>query len=108
MKKKIRMMKARIAYMYAKMKAEQLGKFTTKRQFVLMTDSGKLIVMGKELFYKMRRRGSMPTGITPRMLPRIAVYYTAGKHGGTMASAMPPATAKIRKQKFLEYIGKIA
>lgn len=107
MKKNFRMVKARIAYLYARMKAEQLGKFTASRQFVLMSDSGKLVVMDRTLFYKLRRRGTMPKDITPRMLPSIAVYYTAGKSGGTMEPAMPTPTAKRRKQRFLEYVSRL-
>ena len=73
----LKLLKARIAYYYAKLKAEQLNKFTGRRYFVLMTDSGKLMVMDKTIFYKLRKRGHMPRQIQPHMLQRISVYYTA-------------------------------
>lgn len=104
MKQTFRLIKAKIAYMYAKFKADQLNKVTGKRQFVLMTDNGKLVVMDKSLFYKMRKRGSMPLQITPRMLPRISVYYTAGTYKGNPSPCMADTTAAGRKQKYLRYI----
>lgn len=101
------MMKARIAYMYAKMKAEQLNKICDKRQFVLMTDNGKLVVMDKKLFYKLRKRGNIPKDITPSMLTRIALYYTSGANAIAKAPAMPDTTARHRKKRFLEYIDRL-
>lgn len=107
MKQTFRLIKAKIAYMYAKFKADQLNKVTGKRQFVLMTDNGKLVVMDKSLFYKMRKRGSMPLQITPRMLPRISVYYTAGTYNGASVPCMQQHTALKKRIKFLNYIRKL-
>ena len=104
MKKKVRMMKARIAYLYARMKAERLGRLSGRRQYVLMTDSGKLVVMDRRQFYRLRKGGCMPRAITPRMLPRVAVYYTAGPSGGVSVPCMPPSSAVRRKRRYLEYV----
>lgn len=104
MKQKIRILKARIAYYYAKLKAEQLNRFTGRRQFVLMTDNGKLMVMDKTYFYKLRKRGSMPKQITPRMLPRISVYYTAGTFNGQPSPGMAVKPALMKKRRYLNYI----
>ena len=75
-----------------------------RRYFILMADSGKLVVTDKSQFYKLRRRGSMPKAITPRMLPRISVYYTAGTYKGNPSPCMADTTAADRKQKYLRYI----
>ena len=100
----MKLLKARIAYYYAKLKAEQLNKFTGRRYFVLMTDSGKLMVMDKTIFYKLRKRGHMPRQIQPHMLQRISVYYTAGTYKGNPSPCMADTTAAGRKQKYLRYI----
>ena len=104
MKQKIRLFKARIAYYYAKLKAEQLNRFTGRRQFVLMTDNGKLMVMDKTYFYKLRKRGRMPKQITPRMLPRVSVYYTAGTFNGKPSPGMAVKPALMKKKRYLNYV----
>ena len=104
MKQKIQLSKARIAYFYAKLKAEQLNKFTGRRQFVLMTDSGKLMVMDKTFFYKLRKRGHMPRQIQPHMLQRISVYYTAGMYKGQLAPCMAEKSALMKKRRYLNYV----
>ena len=48
----------------------------------------------------------MPKAITPRMLPRISVYYTAGTYKGNPSPCMADTTAAGRKQKYLRYIMK--
>lgn len=100
----LRLLKARIAYFYAKLKAEQLNKFTGRRQFVLMTDSGKLMVMDKTFFYKLRKRGHMPPQIKPHMLQRISVYYTAGMYKGRLSPCMAERSALMKKRRYLNYI----
>lgn len=100
----LRLLKARIAYFYAKLKAEQLNKFTGRRQFVLMTDSGKLMVMDKTFFYKLRKRGHMPPQIKPHMLQRISVYYTAGMYKGRLSPCMAEKSALMKKRRYLNYI----
>lgn len=100
----LRLLKARITYFYAKLKAEQLNKFTGRRQFVLMTDCGKLMVMDKTLFYKLRKRGHMPPQIKPHMLQRISVYYTAGMYKGRLSPCMAEKSALIKKRRYLNYI----
>ena len=104
MKQKIKLIKARIAYFYAKLKAEQLNKFTGRRQFVLMTDSGKLMVMDKTFFYKLRKRGHMPRQIQPHMLQRISVYYTAGMYKGQLSPCMAEKSARMKKRRYLNYV----
>ena len=104
MKQKIKLIKARIAYFYAKLKAEQLNKFTGRRQFVLMTDSGKLMVMDKTFFYKLRKRGHMPRQIQPHMLQRISVYYTAGRYTGQLSPFMAEMSALMKKRRYLIYV----
>lgn len=101
-------MKAKIAYAYARFKADRLSSFTGRRQFILMTDGGKLVVMDKSLFYKMRKRGSMPKNITPRMLPAIAVYYTQDRHNGQPVPPMTKSTADGRKQRYLKYVSSLS
>lgn len=102
--KKLKLLKAKIAYMYAKMKADKLSLINGRRYFVLMTDNGKLVVMDKSVFYKMRKRGSMPKQITPRMLPRISVYYTAGTFNGQPSPGMAVKPALMKKRRYLNYI----
>lgn len=104
MKHQLKTIKALIAYAYAKFKADRLNSLTGRRYFILMADSGKLVVTDKSQFYKLRRRGSMPKAITPRMLPRISVYYTAGTYKGNPSPCMADTTAAGRKQKYLRYI----
>lgn len=104
MKQKIKLLKARIAYCYAKLKAEQLNKFTGRRYFVLMTDNGKLMVMDKTFFYKLRKRGHMPPQIKPHMLRRISVYYTAGTFKGRLSPRMADKSALMKKRRYLNYI----
>lgn len=104
MKQKIKLLKARIAYFYAKLKAEQLNKFTGRRYFVLMTDNGKLMVMDKTIFYKLRKRGHMPRQIQPHMLQRISVYYTAGMYKGRLSPCMAEKSALIKMRRYLNYI----
>ena len=60
MKHQLKTIKALIAYAYAKFKADRLNALTGRRYFILMADSGKLVVTDKSQFYKLRRRGSMP------------------------------------------------
>ena len=100
----LKLLKARIAYYYAKLKAEQLNKFTGRRYFVLMTDSGKLMVMDKTIFYKLRKRGHMPRQIQPHMLQRISVYYTAGMYKGRLSPCMAEKSALIKMRRYLNYI----
>lgn len=104
---KFRLLKAKIAYKYAIMKANKLNLINGRRYFVLMTDTGKLVVMDKSIFYKMRKRGSMPKDITPRMLSRISVYYTPGMFKGKSSPGMAETTCNTRKEKYLKYIQKI-
>ena len=99
----MKLLKARIAYYYAKLKAEQLNKFTGRRYFVLMTDSGKLMVMDKTIFYKLRKRGHMPRQIQPHMLQRISVYYTAGMYKGRLSPCMAEKSALIKMRRYLNY-----
>lgn len=107
MKQTFKIIRAKIAYIYAKFKADSLNTVTGRRQFVLMTDNGKLVVMDKTLFYKMRKRGSMPKNITPRMLPRISVYYTAGTYKGAVSPCIGQRPASEKKEKYLNYIRKL-
>ena len=100
----LRLLKARIAYYYAKLKAGRLNKLTGRRYFVLMTDGGKLMVMDKAVFYKLRKRGSMPRHVTPRMLPRISVWYTAGTYKGRPSPPMPRKAALVKKHRYLAYV----
>ena len=100
----LKLLKARIAYYYAKLKADQLNKFTGRRYFVLMTDSGKLMVMDKTIFYKLRKRGHMPRQIQPHMLQRISVYYTAGMYKGRLSPCMAEKSALIKMRRYLNYI----
>ncbi len=100
----LKLLKARIAYYYAKLKAEQLNKFTGRRYFVLMTDNGKLMVMDKTIFYKLRKRGHMPRQIQPHMLQRISVYYTAGMYKGRLSPCMAEKSALIKMRRYLNYI----
>ena len=100
----LRLLKARIAYFYAKLKADRLNALTGRRYFILMADSGKLVVTDKSQFYKLRRRGSMPKAITPRMLPRISVYYTAGMYKGRLSPCMADKSALMKKRRYLNYI----
>lgn len=100
----LKLLKARIAYYYAKLKAEQLNKFTGRRYFVLMTDSGKLMVMDKTIFYKLRKRGHMPRQIQPHMLQRISVYYTAGMYKDRLSPCMAEKSALIKMRRYLNYI----
>lgn len=98
------LLKARIAYAYAKFRADRLNAITGRRYFILMADSGKLVVTDRSRFYKLRQRGSMPKDITPRMLPRISVYYTAGTYRGIPSPCMAATTAADRKHRYLRYI----
>ena len=100
----LKLLKARIAYYYAKLKAEQLNKFTGRRYFVLMTDNGKLMVMDRTIFYKLRKRGHMPRQIQPHMLQRISVYYTAGMYKGRLSPCMAEKSALIKMRRYLNYI----
>lgn len=105
--KKLKLLKAKIAYMYAKMKADKLSLINGRRYFVLMTDNGKLVVMDKSVFYKMRKRGSMPKEITPRMLSGISVYYTSATFKGRSSPSMAATTCHSRKEKYLKYVQKL-
>ena len=104
----LRLIKAKIAYAYARLKADSLAGISGRRQFVLMTDGGKLVVMDKSLFYRMRKRGSMPKNITPRMLPSIAVYYTKGTHNAHSVPPMTKPTADGRRQRYLKYVSSLS
>lgn len=104
MKHQLKTIKALIAYAYAKFKADRLNALTGRRYFILMADSGKLVVTDKSQFYKLRRRGSMPKAITPRMLPRISVYYTAGMYKGRLSPCMADKSALMKKRRYLNYI----
>ena len=104
MKHQLKTIKALIAYAYAKFKADRLNAVTGRRYFILMADSGKLVVTDKSQFYKLRRRGSMPKAITPRMLPRISVYYTAGMYKGRLSPCMADKSALMKKRRYLNYV----
>ena len=104
MKHQLKTIKALIAYAYAKFKADRLNALTGRRYFILMADSGKLVVTDKSQFYKLRRRGSMPKAITPRMLPRISVYYTAGMYKGRLSPCMADKSALMKKRRYLNYV----
>lgn len=104
MKHQLKTIKALIAYAYAKFKADRLNALTGRRQFVLMTDSGKLMVMDKTFFYKLRKRGHMPPQIKPHMLQRISVYYTAGMYKGRLSPCMADKSALMKKRRYLNYI----
>lgn len=103
----IKTIKAHIAYYYARLKADHQYRLSGERQFVMMTDNGKLMVMSRHLFYRLRKRGIMPQRITPRMLTKISVYYTAAHCNTGAISAMDIVTAKHRKQRYLEFVSKI-
>lgn len=105
--KKIGLLKAQVAYIYAKFKANKLNALTARRYFILMSDKGKLVVTDKSQFYKMRKHGSMPRHITPSMLPRISVYYTAYTHKGKTHPGMSQTTAAHKRQRYLNYIRNI-
>lgn len=99
--------KADIAYLYAKMKAEKQHISTGKQQFLLMSDNGRLMIMDDTHFYGLRKCGSMPRNITPRMLKRIAVYYTDGLFKGRYANRMSDKTRHNRKQRYMGFIKNI-
>lgn len=105
-KRQFRLVKARITYAYAKMKAKQLNRCNGKRYYVLMTDHGKLMVMDKDIFYRLRHRGVMPERIKPRMLTKIAVWYTAGMFCGKPSPPMHPKQAERQLRQYLAYIRK--
>lgn len=100
----LKLLKAKIAYNYAKLKALQLYRLKGMQQFILMTDDGRLLVMDKSVFYKLRKNKNMPNYIQPNMLPRLSVWYTqCFKHGKKLPS-MPLNTANKRKLRYLQYI----
>lgn len=100
----LRIAKARIAYAYAKTKAQQLNRFNGKRYFILMTDNGKLMVMDKDIFYNLRHRNIMPKRVTPRMLTNICVWYSPGTVNGRPSPAMHKARANKRRLRYINYI----
>lgn len=104
LKEKIKLFKASIAYSFAKFKAQQRNHLTGKRQFVLMTDDGRLLVMDKTLFYKLRKRNHIPHYIQPHTLPKIAVWYTAATYKGKPLPAMHPTQTNRKRHRYLAYI----
>lgn len=103
-KEKFKLFKAFIAYAYAKFKAQQRNRITGKRQFVLMTDDGRLLVMDKSLFYSLRKRKQMPNYIKPHSLPKISVWYTASTYKGKSYPAMHQTQAERKRRRYLAYI----
>jgi len=104
LKKKIKVFKACIAYAYAKFKAAQRNRVTNRRQFVVMTDDGRLLVMDKNVFYKLRKRKNMPKFIKPHMLMRISVWYSAGHYKGKPCAAMSKRQADYKRRRYLQYV----
>lgn len=47
----LKLLKAKIAYNYAKLKASQLYRLKGMQQFILITDDSRLLVMDKSVFY---------------------------------------------------------
>lgn len=104
LKKKIKVFKACIAYAYAKFKAIERNRITGQRQFVLMSDDGRLMVMDKSLFYKLRKHNTMPQYFKPRMLTKIAVWYSAGTYKGKPSPAMQRRQADRKRRRYLLYV----
>lgn len=104
LKKKLRVLKARIAYQYAKFKATQRSRITRQRQFVVMTDDGRLLVMDKSVFYKLRKRKCMPAYIKPHMLAKISVWHSGGMYKGRPAAAMSKRQADSKRRRYLLYV----
>ncbi len=61
----LKLLKAKIAYNYAKLKASQLYRLKGMQQFILITDDSRLLVMDKSVFYRLRNNKNMPNYIQP-------------------------------------------
>jgi len=104
LKGKIKVFKARVTYAYAKFKATQRNRITKQRQFVVMSDDGRLMVMDRSLFYKLRERKTMPQHIKPRMLNKISVWYSAGMYQGKPSPPMHQRQADRKRRRYLQYV----
>lgn len=104
LKRKIKVFKACITYAYAKFKATQKNRITGQRQFVVMSDDGRLMVMDRSLFYKLRKRKTMPKYIKPHMLNKISVWFSAGMYKGKPSPAMSPRQTDFKRRRYLRYI----
>ena len=102
--KPLLLLRARISYLYAKSIARQRYNRTGRRQFIVMTDSGKLLIMDKSVFYSLRKGGHMSESIKPHMLPRISVWYTRGHHGGKPSPEISKAAASTKFRRYLQYL----
>lgn len=104
LKEKFKVFKAIVAYAYAKFKAAQLNRVTHRRQFIVMTDNGRLLVMDKDVFYKLRKRKVMPRYVKPHMLNKISVWYSAARCNGKPCAAMPQRQADDKRRRYLQYV----
>lgn len=104
LKAKLKVLKARIAYAYAKFKATQRNRITGQRQFVLMSDDGRLMVMDKSLFYNLRHRRIMPPHIKPHMLNHLSVWFSAGMYKGKPSPPMSARQAERKRRRYLLYV----
>lgn len=95
--KLLKKIKALINYNLAIAKAKRLREETGVKQYVLSGEDGRLLVMTKNHFYKLRKRGVIDKSYKPRNLNSIAVWYTDGKDSRQMCNA----TAKKRKDKYI-------
>lgn len=107
-KKTARTIKARLAYLYARVKADKYEQLKHTRHYILMADDGRLMVMDKSRFYSLRKRGIMPKDIQPHMLTKVSLYYTRGYYKGGLAPAMSASHQAMKKRKYLTYIQRSA
>lgn len=105
-KKTVKRIKAKLAYLYAKVKADKLEQMNHTRYYILMADNGKLVVMDKSRFYALRKRGIMPKQYKPHMLTQMSLYYTKGTYKGKAVPAMSPSQSAVKKRRYLTYIIK--
>lgn len=101
---KFKLFRARLVYNYAVYKAKQRNYMDGKRYYVVMSDNGKLMVIDKDVFYRIRHKGIMPKDIKPRMLTKIAVWYTRGMYKGKASAEMAEKQKDEKYEKYISYI----